>query len=79
MSKGPSAEAAAFTSHLRRPDTNAVGNAHYIVDGVPLCASRVLLDGRPALAPFLCTWVEERAFDRRCRYCRRELARSAPA
>lgn len=46
------------------------GAAHFLIDGVPHCATIVLSDGLPLRQPFKCTWVPLREFDHLCRECR---------
>jgi hypothetical protein len=46
--------------------------SHYIeADGTPACSKLRRNDGVPFLAPFLCKWVERRAHNHLCTYCRR--------
>lgn len=66
MSKGPSTESAPASNYMRRDGTGCVLKAHFVVDGHSLCTEQ--------LAPFLCTWVELRAIDRKCGLCRRMVA-----
>ena len=76
MSKGPGTRAPGGSRRCVRPGTQCTQTAHFIVDGAPLCAQAVTLDGRPRFAPFLSSWVELRSFDRRCKICSEMIASS---
>jgi hypothetical protein len=56
---------------LRSP--GSTGIAHYILDGQPACGNMTFRDGRQALHPFKCSWVDLRHFDRKCTMCARRL------
>lgn len=71
MSKGPAEGQSFLTSYLLRPERQSVQKAHFVRDGAPLCASAVLRDGRPAFAPFLCSWIALNPRDKLCGVCRR--------
>ncbi len=47
------------------------GKAHFVVDGAAVCSGVMYADGRPAMAPFLTTFVERRFGDHLCRVCRK--------
>jgi hypothetical protein len=67
MSKGDTGQSAGATQ-----------TAHFVDDGAPLCAKAVNNNGTRTLAPFLCTWVPLRDFDRKCQVCR-SMVRSPTA
>jgi hypothetical protein len=62
------------SAYVVRPGNQSQTTAHFIVDGASLCSKATMKKtGEPLLAAFLCSWVEFRHFDRRCRICRRML------
>lgn len=70
MSKGPAHGQAPMTQLHLRHERQSTQTAHFLVDGRPVCASLQVM-GKPLLAPFKCSWMPLRAWDKKCGLCLR--------